>query len=562
MYGWLITSNLKIDCLLKDGGRIFTVGNYNVWDHSLNKFPKDAVFAPRRHETFFLEGYILNKEELINKYSSTDWENAFVTSCAGGQIFSELRGAFSGFIYNELNGECKIYTDHVGNHAVYYYYHEGVLIAGTKIEYIVEVLKYNGIPIQMNKKGLDYMLTYGYMLDETTLVEEIKRVLPGTYIQMQKGIESTIKYYELNNSVKDECTEKEAIDKLDKAFRKAVQREFDKDREYGYRHLVDLSGGLDSRMVCWVAHEMGYTEQLNISYSKKDYLDEKISAQIAIALKHDYFFYPLDGLAWMMDIDENFSCNNGTDTFINITGGNRVLKNINPSLYGIEHTGMLGDVIISSYYADEEINYGKPVMGHHKYSDKLDLPIEDDILKRYSNLELFTLSTRGLIGIQSSYMIRQQYVETSSPFLDIDFLEVCLKLPFKYRKKHNIYLKWIAAKYPDAAEFGWESWHGIKPKKECVNKRRMVTLTKLVRNYLGKVIGRTPRDNMNPLDYWYNSEEYIRDQYELYYSEYVKHDAIPQEYRDCFNKMFMEGNVQEKAMVLTVLSSVKRWFSN
>lgn len=42
------------------------------------------------------------------------------------------------------------------------------------------------------------------------------------------------------------------IDMLDEKFRAVVKLEFDKDIEYGYKYLVDLSGGLDSRMTSWV----------------------------------------------------------------------------------------------------------------------------------------------------------------------------------------------------------------------------------------------------------------------------------------------------------------------
>ena len=34
-------------------------------------------------------------------------------------------------------------------------------------------------------------------------------------------------------------TEDEAIELVDQSFRKAVKREFEKDKEYGYKHLVD-----------------------------------------------------------------------------------------------------------------------------------------------------------------------------------------------------------------------------------------------------------------------------------------------------------------------------------
>lgn len=69
------------------------------------------------------------------------------------------------------------------------------------------------------------------------------------------------------------------------SFKNAIKRAFEKDLEYGYKHLVALSGGLDSRMTAWVAHTMGYTNMLNYTFSQTDYLDEKVPKQITDKLK-------------------------------------------------------------------------------------------------------------------------------------------------------------------------------------------------------------------------------------------------------------------------------------
>lgn len=66
--------------------------------------------------------------------------------------------------------------------------------------------------------------------------------------------------------------------------------------------------------------------------------------------------------------------------------------------------------------------------------------------------------------MQTSYFTRQTYLETGSSFLDVDFLDMMLSIPSHMRCKHYIYLKWLERKYPQAAEFGWEKWKGLKPK--------------------------------------------------------------------------------------------------
>ena len=73
--------------------------------------------------------------------------------------------------------------------------------------------------------------------------------------------------------------------------------------EYGYNHICSLSGGLDSRMTAIVAHEMGYDQQLNITFSQSDYLDETIAKQIASDYGHNWMFKSLDNGIFLFDID-------------------------------------------------------------------------------------------------------------------------------------------------------------------------------------------------------------------------------------------------------------------
>lgn len=51
--------------------------------------------------------------------------------------------------------------------------------------------------------------------------------------------------------------EDEIIQESDDRFRNAIRHEYDKDREYGYKHLTDLSSGLDSRMAMWIEKKWG-----------------------------------------------------------------------------------------------------------------------------------------------------------------------------------------------------------------------------------------------------------------------------------------------------------------
>lgn len=553
---WLVAHQLNIECL----GEYNRIDDLKVCNKGQTKFENDCVMRTDNNNVFCLQGYIFNKDLFYDR--SEEWNEAFSKSMGDDfeRTLSMLRGAFCGFYYSGADGLLRVFTDQIANKAIYYYANGDKWIIGTYLDDMVAVLKANDQKLTFNETAAKYMLSYGYMLDDSTFIKEIHRVLPGEYVTINEGKATSERYYLIPNK-EIQMTEEEAVERIDASFRQAVQREFEKDKEYGYRHLVDLSGGLDSRMTCWVAHSMGYTDQVNMTYSRSGYLDEEIARKVAGYLRHEYIFKMLDDAAWMKDIDDITSLNNGAALFLGITGGSRMLGLLNTDQFGIEHTGMIGDAILSTFYHDRDFNFGPPRLGFHRYSERLQYSFDEKILSRYPCQEMFAIYTRGILGAQSSYITRQHYVETSSPFMDVDFLETVFSIPFEYRDRHHIYLRWMKERYPQATEFGWEKWGGIKPREDQIWKRRFRTLHRLLDMKAAALTGRNSIDNMTPVDYWYNEDPSIQMKFEQYYQSNMNNPLIPDTLRADIQKLYEEGSVMEKGMALTVLAEVKKYFT-
>lgn len=557
--GWLSARHLQIDCLgdYEDLG-----GGVVQYSNLLHKFPKDEVYFHDKRQICFLTGYVYNKQDFLKPEFANDWQTSFAASLKqdAKAHFQKLRGAFCGYTYDKERKEALIYTDHTSNKAVYYYADGDKWIVSNYLDFIVRVLRANGITYHFHPTAAKYMLTYGYMLDDSTYVQEIHRLMPGCFGVIRDGDITITQYYKLRCH-EQEMTEEEALEKLDQAFRQAIAREFDKDKEYGYRHLVDLSAGLDSRMACFVAHDMGYTEQTNLSYSKLGYRDDIISGRIAKYLGHEYLFKSLDDIRWMYDIDEMTLKNNGAAICLGMTGGNRMLQSLNMQHYGIEHTGIIGGPTMASYYKDRELAYGKPRYGLNGYSGRLHYDFDDGPLRQHETQEAFAMNTRGLLGMQVSYMTRQNYIETSSPFADVDMLETAFSIPFEYRKDDRLYLKWIETKYPDAARFGWEKWGGVKPKKSCIFIRKIKTTQRLLYDYLCRLFHVSNPQSMNPMDYWYNNKEQVRKFLDGMFEERIRTNVMDEDLMKDMDYLYRNGNVLEKSLVLTVLSAVHLYFA-
>lgn len=552
----MAAKNLNIACL----GETRRMGECSQYSHLLNKFPDDQIFEERDGKLSFLNGYIYNKTDYERTYGCR-WAEAFTRALTedAKAALEKLRGGFCGYLYDQNTKELLVYTDQIAVKPVYYYVEKDRWMISDCVDDMVEVLKYNGLACDFQPLAARYMLTYGYMIDDTTFVRQIHRLLPGKYLRVQGGQASVERYHLIRNAPQT-MSEKEAVERIDAAFREAVRREFEKDREYGYRHLVDLSGGLDSRMVTWVAHDLGYTDQLNVTYCRDGYRDEKIARQIALYLGHEYLFKPLDDAKWMYDIDEMTSQNNGAALYMGMTGGRRLLEVIHTESFGIEHTGMIGDAILGTLYRDKALSCGKPTFGRNAYSEKLHYSFDEKILEEYPNQELFGIYTRGMLGASSSYLIRQQYIETASPFMDVDLLDVAFSLPFDYRNHHHIYLRWLNEKYPQAAAFGWEKWGGVKPRESHIPLRRIKTVQRLLWQKVCAAAHINNQDSMNPIDYWYQRDKDIQKRFASYMKNVIGNPVLGEDLRKDIRLLFTEGSVQEKCLAVTVLAMVKKYF--
>ena len=553
MNGWLFGCNLDCSILEVNSGKIEKFQNGMLYINGKNKFEKDCI---KHKKGILLEGYITNKFELQNEHHVDTWEEAYDLELKREDFPKRLRGSFCGL--NFSNDNQMVFSDHIGSKALFFYYVNDILVISTKLKWIVQVLQHNRIKYTFNETAAQYMLTYGFMLDDSSFISEIKRVLPGNKLVFHDKKICEMSYYIPTIRKTIEMSENEAIQLIDKTFKTAVKREFEKDKEYGYAHLVDLSGGLDSRMVTWVAHELGYIDQTNISYCKTGYLDYHIAAKIAKDLKHKFYFKQLDDFQWIKSIEEILVLGNGEALYSGITGGNEFFQDLNCKKYGIEHTGMLGDVVIACFAKDKNSAYSTPQYGIQQYSTRLHFSFSNTILDKYENQEIFNLYIRGFMGAMSTYAIRQNYFEVSSPFLDVDFLNTCLSLPIKYRINHNIYLKWIKKYYHDAANYGWEKWAGVCPKKEFELLRDCTYAFRKFKRTCRKIVGLDIKDNMNPLDYWYDND--IKSFFDDFYNKCIGIECFGKSLREDINKLFMQGNVDEKTQALTVLGMAKLYF--
>lgn len=567
----VISNNTTMESANPNNKNTISINNLFAKQCTIDKFNADKVFMQDANFFVLIEGVILNKIVLIKKYEQKTFMKTLIKmyEINGDEFFDEFRGSFSGVFYDIYNDRKLIFTSHIGDKQVFYSSNRCGLLISSEINYLIDHMRNENINYTLNKDSAYCLLTYGFMIEDATMFNEILKLRPGSYILIERSKFTIKQYYQIDNSPNYNQKLDDIIENVDFLFRQAIKRAFDKDREYGYKHLVALSGGLDSRMTTWVANDMGYGHNIvNCTYSQSTYLDETIPKQIARDLKHEWIFKSLDNGLFLKNIEDVVKLNAGSSFYYGLSHVKNFMDIIDKKKFGMLHSGQLGDVILGTYSCSPR--YKKKTIMDGAISTKLSKNISDSLFKRrYNNQELFKLYERGFNGINQGLLVPQCTNETYSPFMDVDFINYCMSIPLKLRYNHYIYHKWMLEKYPKATQYKWERINAkITDKKISIhgsdlyirNIPNQVLVTCLDNMNIKKNKSKIETVNhMNPFDYWYKSNHNLKVFLDNYYE--VNIDNV-EDYalRKACQHLYLKGNVREKLLTLTLLSSLKLYF--
>lgn len=561
----IIGSDIKVSPSSEERCLVSSVQSKNFFvEHRTNKkFSNDKFLLENEDFVFLLDGVVFNNHKLREKYKCSEWKECVekMHSKDALTFYNEFRGSFLGLVYDKKKDSWLFYTDHVGDKQIFYaQLEDGGWLIGTEMNYMVETMRLNKQKMTPDRDAAYMVITLGYVIENNTLVNEIRKLVAGHYLVLSNGKVMEYQYHRFCNKPIERSKEK-MIEEIDKRFRNAVQLQFEKDKEYGYRHVTGLSGGLDSRMTVWVAHELGYTHQLNMTFCQSNYFDFKVAQQIATDLRHDFIFKALDGGNCIYEIDNISRLTYGMACFFGLAHGKSLFDNFNYSSYGIVHTGMLGDVVIGSYMGDAL--YRPPFISDGAYSTELIDRLKEYSFKyTYDNAEIYMMYNRGF-GFCGQGTLTYDHCQTEnySPFCDVDFLEYCFSIPLEWRCGHKIYHEWILSKYPQAANYIWERI-GISINE--YRKQERISKKSIERHYMNifglkvpalndpyfidyvegfilrrlglrKKVMKQPqtneeknhtfmlltKDNMNPVDYWYYGNPDLKGFMDGYWERYI-----------------------------------------
>lgn len=531
--------------------------SFLAYANFIDRFKDDHIYIDMDDCFYLQDGVVLNcfgtlGDKIVHSETKLFWKDFY--------------GPFAGVKFDKRNKTVIAYTNQTGEKPVYYFSNEEYFMLSSSVYIVSKILQKNNLQYTLNEKTANFLLTYYHTLLDNTIISEVKRLRAGHYLVFEDN-QLIIKSYKVfAHHIDEAITEDDAVEEIDRLFMRAVQYEFKKDVQYGYKHFVTLSGGLDSRMTCMVAHELGYTNMLAFHFSSADYFEESIARRIATDLRIGYLYRSLNDCEVIYSLTDLIKLNYGNAIYSGIGGSFWAYKNLyeNNSCYGTVHTGQIGDVILGGSFF-EIPKLAKP--NDKKVESKIIEPFKID-WSLYENDEQKDIYERLFSGTISAHQVTQHFTEETSPFLEPDFMDFCLSLPIRMRYKNNIYQKWIFKKHPDAAKYIWEktgkkidtlSVDYINNMKVAMkNASYMQWLVKLYRYSRKKKI--LYKENMNPFEKWYLENPVLKNFIDTYYINYIsKTDRYPNVKMEC-ERVFEQGSGREKLFVLTVLGVMNQYF--
>lgn len=291
--------------------------NQPMWDHT-GRF------------VIIFNGEIFNYRELKKKYFSDEEQIFFRTNSdtevllelfikKGADCFSLLEGFFAFAIYDTKEERLFIVRDRFGKKPMHVYKDEDCLIFGSELKALFTF----GIPKELNYEALQLYLRFSYIPQPLCILQHVKKLRPGHYMEMTgKDLEEK-KWYELvpAASYAASHTYENAQAELVTLMEDAVVKRLISDVPLG----AFLSGGIDSSVI--VALASRHVNKLNtfsIGFKGEEYFDETHFAEL-VAKKfntnHSAFSLGVDDyLAHVFDVlnylDEPFADTSALPQFI------------------------------------------------------------------------------------------------------------------------------------------------------------------------------------------------------------------------------------------------------
>lgn len=525
---------------------------------TLDRFMNDKVFFEDSDAAVALEGIVFNWKALRTKYAASDnsllLKRLFRDDPAG--FPEQMHGNFTGFIYDKQKRKAHLFTNSNGTKQMFYYFNQkdDVLVFGNEVKTVVSLMRRLGYTAKLSEDGALCMLSVGYMIGDTTGVEGVKKLDAGSILAYEAGKIEISRYKIYSSYPITGMSEDDIIEELDSRFIHAVKDEYEKDIEYGYRHLSTLSGGMDSRMNVLNAHRLGYKNMQMICFSQSNYLDELIAKQIAADFRDEFMFYALDNGTYLKDIESSVSANDGLIFYSGSSYMYTMISKLNLAGFGLIHTGVAGNEVLYTSlqkpaHETPSLEKLKVIFYSTKHFDRVE-HLMKPLAMKYPTMEILAFYEKCVNGMYNAFTQIQQFTEFASPSIHPYPLEFIMSIDPKLKFNAKLYIKWALKKTPHVNDYRWEHIAGARLSSPSFG----IFLRKARKKAASYILGYRP--SKNPWARWMKENDELMGTLDGYFNENIGLISMPN-IKKHTEELYFKGTLKEKTQALTLLSSIK-----
>lgn len=320
----------------------------------LNNNADQPMVRDHDGNTIMFNGEIFNHQELktylVNKgadFKTSHSDTEVVLnglSIDGMEFVNKLRGQFAMYFLDKSKNKAYLIRDRLGQKPLYYIFQDGELCFSSNLK---SLKKYLNNKYTIYEQGLYEYLSYGATTSPNTIIKEIKKVEPSTFIEfdLSEDIKKTNhkKYWNINKYVGKKQFDKEEFFKI---LDQSVQIRCFPDVPFSNF----LSGGIDSTTILKSMKKINNEINSFTIKNKNKSIDESIWAE-EVALKYktnhkttnvDEYLNFQDVFEIIKSLDEPFGDPSYIPTYI--------ISREMSKHYKVAISGDGGDELLGGYY--------------------------------------------------------------------------------------------------------------------------------------------------------------------------------------------------------------------
>ncbi|MDQ6758483.1 MAG: asparagine synthase (glutamine-hydrolyzing) [Acidobacteriota bacterium] len=189
---------------------------------------------------------------------------------------SKLRGMFAFAIWSERDRRLVLARDRMGIKPLYFYRAGREIYFGSELK---ALFAHPEIERRLDPEGLHYFTSLNYVPSPHTLVEGIKKVPPGHWMQWRNGEVTSAPYWKLSFQPQSSLSLDAAAEQLDGLLQQSVKEHLTADVPLG----LWLSGGLDSTALLHYASQLSSSrlKTFSISFQGRKFDDGQYAQTVA-----------------------------------------------------------------------------------------------------------------------------------------------------------------------------------------------------------------------------------------------------------------------------------------